>query len=121
MNTIEEFDVYSLSIELSNEIYKITERFPKVEQYGLTSQLRRAGSSIHSNLAEGFYRDSLNEFIRFINYACGSAGEILSLLQLCYETKLLEATEYSGLKNKTARVLTMLKFLKRSLKRKLQS
>lgn len=62
-------EVWKLSIELSKEIYTITSTFPKVEQYGLTDQMRRASVSIASNIAEGAYRGSIQDNIRFLYIA----------------------------------------------------
>ena len=64
------------SMRLVENIYLITQDFPKTEQFGLTSQMRRAVISIPSNLAEGSSRRSTHEFIRFINIATGSLAEL---------------------------------------------
>ena len=56
-------------------IYRLTRNFPKEEQYGLTSQFRRAGVSIAANIAEGFVKRSRREKIRMLNIAQGSLEE----------------------------------------------
>lgn len=62
------------------EIYRLSSSFPKEEQFGLTAQLRRAGISITSNIAEGFSRSSLKEKVQFYSMALGSLTEVESQL-----------------------------------------
>jgi four helix bundle protein len=57
------------------EVYRLTRNFPREEQYGLTSQFRRAGVSIAANIAEGFTRRSRREKVRMLNIAQGSLEE----------------------------------------------
>lgn len=68
-------DVWTKGIEFVSRIYKVTEKFPKTEIYGLTSQIRRAAVSIPSNVAEGAARSSDKEFIQFLYIALGSLSE----------------------------------------------
>ena len=58
------------------DVYRVTDRFPKDEKFGLTSQIRRAAVSIPANIAEGAARRSLKEFRRFLSNAQGSASEL---------------------------------------------
>ena len=62
--------------ELVKEIYRITNEFPREEMYGLVSQMRRSSISIPSNIAEGYKRKSLGDYVRFLNIADGSAAEL---------------------------------------------
>lgn len=62
--------------EVTLEIYKITQTFPKNENFGLTSQMRRAPSSIPANIAEGCGRESDAEFKRFLIISQGSASKL---------------------------------------------
>ena len=63
-------------MELVNETYDLTERFPKRENYGLTAQMRRAGVSIPGNIAEGQGRNTTKDFLRFLAIARGSLREL---------------------------------------------
>ena len=71
-----DLDVWKAGIELVLEIYNATKNFPKDEVYGLTSQLRRAATSIPSNIAEGAARNSDKEFVQFLYIALGSLAEV---------------------------------------------
>lgn len=77
-----EMDVWKESMELVVEIYQLTAAFPATEQYGLTSQLRRAAVSIPSNIAEGCARRSEKETLRFLSIALGSIAEVETQLML---------------------------------------
>ena len=66
------------------EIYKLTKFFPKEEQFGLTSQMRRSSISIPSNIAEGAGRKGSKEFNRFLYIALGSLAEIETQLEIAY-------------------------------------
>lgn len=75
-------------------IYKQTRSFPKEELYGLTSQIRRASSSVPINIAEGCGRGSDADFARFLQMAFGSASETEYLLVLCLELGYLTKEQY---------------------------
>lgn len=78
----EKLVVWQLSEDLAAEVYNLFAKFPQDERYGLCSQLRRAVSSISSNLAEGSGRSSYQEKIRYIEIADGSLKETYSQLHL---------------------------------------
>ena len=71
-----QLDVWKLSMDLSFDIYGITQRFPSEERYGLSNQLRRASISVPSNIAEGQTRNSSKEFIHFLSISRGSLAEV---------------------------------------------
>ncbi len=73
------------AFKLGLMIYRLTKRFPQEERFGLTSQLRRASVGVASNIAEGYGRQSRNEYVRFLKIARGSLYEI--------DTQLLFALE----------------------------
>ncbi|MFA5297560.1 MAG: four helix bundle protein [Lutibacter sp.] len=75
MRDFKEYEIWQLSHEFTLEIYELTKSFPNNEIYGLTSQIRRACSSIPTNISEGCGRDSDSEFNRFLTIALGSANE----------------------------------------------
>ena len=89
MYRFQKLTVWQKSIVFCGEIYRVTARFPKEEQYGITAQLRRAAVSIPTNIAEGTGDPSDSEFIRFLRYALRSEHEVASLLLLSSELGLL--------------------------------
>ncbi len=74
--------IFSLSHPLDLEIYRISAGFPQDERFGVTSQLRRAATSIPTNIAEGSRRQGQHEYSRFLNIAQSSAAETEYLLIL---------------------------------------
>ena len=76
MRNHKDLKVWKKSVDLVEEIYKITKEFPKEELYGLISQIRRAAVSISANIAEGAARNSNKEFIQFLYVALGSLSEL---------------------------------------------
>jgi len=68
--------VWERSIELAEEIYKITQKFPKEELYGIVSQIRRAAVSVSANIAEGAARNSNKEYVQFLYISLGSLSEL---------------------------------------------
>ena len=78
--SFEKLDVWQKSRVLVKGIYQLTETFPSEEKFGLTNQLRRAGISVASNLAEGTSRASSRDQARFTQLSYGSLMEILSQL-----------------------------------------
>jgi S23 ribosomal protein. len=75
MNNYKELKVWQKSIDFAVLIYNVTQSFPPNEQYGLTSQLRRAASSVAANIAEGAGRNTDKEFVYFLSIALGSIYE----------------------------------------------
>src|ERR1039458_5590789 len=73
------------SFKLAIDLYKITKDFPNDEKFGITSQIRRASSSVPINISEGVARNSSREFAQFHYIALGSLSELDTLLLLCIE------------------------------------
>ena len=81
--TIREFTeikAWQMAREIAKDVYELASCGPLSKDYGLKDQMQRAAVSIGSNIAEGFERDSNAEFVKFLGYAKGSAGELLSQL-----------------------------------------
>jgi four helix bundle protein len=89
-------------------IYQNTRKFPREEVYGLTSQIRRASSSIGANIAEGCGRRSDPEMKRFLQIARGSASELEYHLLLAKDLQLLTVEEFTELEAKVFEIQRML-------------
>ena len=93
----ERLRAWELGHELTLEVYRATERWPKQELYGLTSQIRRAAASVPACLAEGAARRGRREFRRYADIALGSLAEVGYLLRLAKDLSLLEAHDFDRL------------------------
>ena len=82
MHRFKELKIWQAGIELTLEVYKLTESFPEEEKFGLISQLKRAAVSIPSNIAEGAGRGTNRDFSRFLDLAIGSCNELQTQLIL---------------------------------------
>jgi four helix bundle protein len=80
--THKDLDVWKNAMEFAEKTYLLTGKFPKEEQFGLTSQLRRSVVSISSNIAEGSARSSRKEFLQFLYISLGSLAEAETQLLL---------------------------------------
>ncbi len=111
-------DVWKKGYLLTKKIYEATERFPKEERYGLVSQMRRASVSIIANIAEGYGRNHLGEYIQFVSYAIGSSNELEVYLLLSNDLKYLDDDLYAELLSIHKEVSKMLIGLRTSLENK---
>ena len=82
MKSHRDLDVWQRAMDFTVIVYEVTRGFPKDEVYGLTSQMRRAGVSIPSNIAEGAARAYSAEYVRFLNIAIGSASELDTRIEI---------------------------------------
>jgi four helix bundle protein len=85
--------VWQKSMDLVEDVYRITKKLPKDELYGLISQLRRSVVSIPSNIAEGNSRQTKKEYIQFLHIARGSKAEVETQLEICVRLKYIELKE----------------------------
>lgn len=117
IKTFEDLEAWQVSHNFVVEIYKITKGFPQSELYGLVSQLRRAASSVTSNIAEGFSRYHYNDKIRFYLNSRGSISEVRNFLILSRD--LLYVTKADSLKliDDSERVAKLINGLIRSIEK----
>lgn len=91
---------------LALDVYKATSTFPREEQFGLTSQIRRSAVSVPSNLVEGCARQSEKDFLRFVDIALGSARELEFQLDLAQQLGFLgENGSLIGMSQEVARLV----------------
>ena len=111
----QDLDVFKLSHSLTIEIYRLTEKFPPEERFGLSTQMRRSAYSIPVNLVEGASRLGRKEYRQFVGIARGSAGEISYQLFLSKDLGYLSEQDYESLKERYDRVAKMLTNLIKAL------
>jgi four helix bundle protein len=116
MRDFKNLDVWRKSHQLTLNVYRATEGFPKSELFGLTSQVRRAASSIEANLAEGCGRTQA-EFARFIQIALGSNCEVECHLLLSRDLSLLSPETHQRLLQQVEEVRQMLNALLKTIRR----
>ena len=115
MKDFRQLKVWEKAHLLTLEIYRLSASFPRPETYGLTSQVRRASSSICANLAEGCGRDGDAELARFCSIARGSASELEYHLLLARDLNLLPDSDYNRLAKETTEIKRMLTGLMQKL------
>ena len=103
--------------QLIIETYKITKDFPREEQFGIISQLRRAVSSVTANIAEGFERYHFNDKIRFYYQARGSIGEVKNFLILSKDLGFIDNKKYVELGEKTDEIRRLINGLISSIEK----
>jgi four helix bundle protein len=108
MKTYRDLIVWQKSIDLTVKVYQLTAQFPKDEQYGLISQIRRCAISIPSNIAEGSKRKSKKEFLQFLHIASGSAAELETQLLLIKNIYSIADPEVSSVLSEIHRMLESL-------------
>jgi four helix bundle protein len=110
--------VWQKAILLIKEIYIVTNTFPKSELYSLTSQIKRASLSIPANIAEGYGRNSVREYIQFYSIALGSALELETHLIIGKELTFLSKVEYERINSELEEIIKMLRAMITKLKNK---
>ncbi len=104
----EQLHVWQKSVDLSVAIYKLTERFPPREIYSISSQMRRAGVSVPSNIAEGRRRGTRADFRHFLQMAHGSLAELETQLVIAQRLSFGDTREYEHVRGLIVEVSKML-------------
>jgi four helix bundle protein len=112
----ERLEVFQRAYKVSLDIHRDSLNYPKVEQYGLADQMRRASKSIPANLAEGYAkRNSQAEFNRYIKIAMGSADEMRVWLRYCFDLKYIDEQSWLAWKTEYIEIVKMLSGLSKSV------
>jgi len=90
LKNYKELELWQVSMNFVVEVYTVTNKFPKTELYGLTSQIRRSVVSIPSNIAEGSSRKGTKEFMQFLWIANGSLSEFETQIEIAFRLKYLD-------------------------------
>jgi four helix bundle protein len=107
--------VWQKSMTLVTDCYKLTERFPDRERYGLSSQLQRAAVSIPANIAEGNARRSTASYLNHLSIAAGSVAELETHLLIAVNLRYVTNKEVEGQMQLLDEVRRMIAGLSRSL------
>jgi four helix bundle protein len=99
------------------DVYAVTKQFPKEELLGLTSQIRRAGVSVSSNIVEGSQRGSDKDFLRFLRMARGSLAEVQAQLMLAKDLDYIQADDFEKLALKAIEINKLLNGLMKGVAR----
>ena len=118
MQDFRKLNVWEKAHELTLLIYQTSKKFPKEEMFSLTSQIRRASSSIPTNIAEGCGRGTDKDFARFIQIAMGSASELEYLILLSFELEFLTKEKFKTINDKIIEIKKMLASLLKTLRAK---
>ena len=109
-----------MSMDFATQIYNITKGFPKDELFGLVSQMRRAGVSVPSNIAEGFARGSEKDKLHFLRISSGFMSEIETQIIISYNLGYITIEQYDRLTESHTIIWKSLNALISSVKEKLQ-
>jgi four helix bundle protein len=113
-------ETWQYAMTFVENCYKATQRFPREEMYGLTSQLRRAAVSIPSNVAEGYCRRSTKVYANHVSIALGSHGELETCTELALRLGFLTKAEYSDLEAQLGSIGRLLNALHQSLEERIR-
>ncbi len=115
MFSYEKLEIWQLSIAYAKVIYRVTDKFPKSEQYGLASQLQRAAVSISANIAEGSGSTSLKDKLNFLDISIKSALETTSEIQVAFELNYLNSQIREEVYNQAEVIIKMIRAFKKFL------
>jgi four helix bundle protein len=121
IRSFRDLEVWQRAMDLAAEVFAASANFPKSEQYGLTSQMRRSAVSVPSNIAEGHARKSTREFLHFLSIALGSVAEVQTQAELAFRFKYIYQSANTALQNRADEVGRLINALITSLNRKLNS
>lgn len=119
MGGYRELAVWQRAMDLTLEVYAVTDRYPQAERFALVSQTQRSAVSVAANIAEGRGRGTTREFHRFVGIALGSLAELETHLLIATRLGYITDSESNRLLREAEQVTRMLGGLKRSLRQKL--
>ncbi|MGZ5431779.1 MAG: four helix bundle protein [Thermoanaerobaculia bacterium] len=100
--------VWQKARKLAVEVYRVTQRFPRTEMFGMTQQMRRAAVSIPSNIAEGHGRRTSKDILHFLRIARGSLFEIETQILIATDLDYIEANRSEALARHALDVIRLL-------------
>lgn len=116
MHRYKELKVWQKAIDLAVEVYRVTEKLPKEERYGLISQINRCVISIPSNIAEGAGRNTKKDFDNFLGISLGSSFELDTQLVISNRLGYVSSDDFEKIESELEHIQNMIAKLKQSLK-----
>ena len=114
----QKFPIYQELLKFVDDIYNLSSKLPRQEQFEIASQLRRAGTSSALNLAEGSMKKSDSEFNRFVIISIGSISEIAAILDILHNRRYISPSTYKSYMLKCEALVKQLYGFSRKLKSK---
>ena len=108
IKSFKELEIYIKSKEIVKRVYQITEKYPEREKYNIISQLRRSVLSIPLNIAEGYGRQSKEEFKRFLRISLGSSNEVEAIIEISKELNYITEKEYEEISKRNEEIGKMI-------------
>ena len=121
INRFSDLTVWQRAHELTLETYRLAEKFPRSEQFGIVSQLRRSAASVSANIAEGFGRRTTKELLRCLQISRGELEETRYFLILSRDLGHISATEFESMNGRCDSVGQLINALGRSLNSRLHA
>jgi four helix bundle protein len=121
INRFSDLTVWQRAHELTLATYRLTEKFPRSEQFGIASQLRRSAASVSANIAEGFGRRTTKELLRCLQISRGELEETRYFFILSRDLGHISPAEYEDLNGRCDSVGQLINALGRSLKERLNA
>jgi four helix bundle protein len=121
IKTYSELEVWQKADELALLVFRITERFPNIDRFGIVSQVRRSCASVPANIAEGFGRGTTREFLRSLQIARGELEETRYFMLLSRDSGKISAEDFSRINTECDSAGRLINVLGRSLRSRLEN
>lgn len=115
MHNFKELKIWKKSRTLVKDVYLLTRSFPADERFELVSQIKRSVISIPSNIAEGSGRESVKEFIRFLNISISSSFELETQIILAFDLEYFTGQKFEEINTKITEIQKMIYGFRKSL------
>lgn len=104
----EKLIIWQKSMEFGENIFKLSQNFPKDESFNLTSQIRRASDSVALNISEGSILQSKLEFKKFLGYSIRSLAEVVTCLYKAKNRKYISEEDFNKLYNESYNIMNQI-------------
>jgi four helix bundle protein len=109
INSFEDLEVWQNASELAVDTYILTSKGKLEKDFGLKDQFQRASISISNNIAEGFEYDNNKDFIKYLRYSKGSAGEVRNMINFLRKINYIDEKDFKIMYEKLVRLSKQLK------------